>query len=86
VLAQVWRGGRQAALSRLLAGCRFEPLDEGGSRAAGAACARSRRADIVDASVVIGAIAREDAVFTSDPEDLAAIAKALDEELVLQRV
>jgi hypothetical protein len=86
VLAQAWRGGPQAALSRLLVGCRFEPLDEGGSRAAGAACARSRRADIVDASVVIGAIAREDAVFTSDPEDLAAIANALDEELVVHRV
>jgi hypothetical protein len=61
-------------------------LDEAGSRAAGAACARSRRADVVDASVVIGAIAREDAVFTSDPEDLVAIAKALDEQLVVHRV
>ena len=86
VLAQAWRGGPQAALSRLLAGCRFEALDEAGSRAAGAACARSRRADVVDASVVIGALAREDAVFTSDPEDLVAIAKALDEQLVVHRV
>ena len=40
----------------------------------------------MDASVVIGAIARDDAVFTSDPEDLAAIANALDEELVVHRV
>src|SRR5579862_4626821 len=66
VLAQAWRGGPQAELSRLLAGCRFEPLDELTSRLAGAACARSKRSDIVDASVVVVAIGRGDVVCTSD--------------------
>jgi hypothetical protein len=86
VLAQAWRGGPQAELSRFLAGCRFESLNEAGSRLTGAACARSKRSDIVDGSVVTGAIARGDAVFTSDPKDLAAIAEALDGNLVVHRV
>jgi hypothetical protein len=86
VLAQAWRGGPQAQLSRLLTGCRFEALTEVASRATGAACARSGRSDIVDASVVVGALVREDVVFTSDAEDLSAIARALGKQLVLHRV
>jgi hypothetical protein len=86
VLAQAWRGGPQAELSRFLAGCRVEPLTEAASRAAGAACARSKRPDVVDASVVVGALLREDAVFTSDPGDLAVIASALGRRLAIQVV
>jgi hypothetical protein len=86
VLSQAWRGGPQAELSRFLAGCRFEALTEPASRAAGAACARSRRPDVVDASVVTGALAREDAVFTSDPADLTAIASALGKRLAVHEV
>ncbi len=86
VLAQAWRGGPQAQLSRLLTGCRFETLTEQASRATGAACARSERPDVVDASVVVGALVREDVVFTSDPEDLAAVASALGKRLVLHLV
>jgi hypothetical protein len=41
---------------------------------------------VVDASVVVGALLRDDAVLTSDPEDLAAIAEALGKSLVLYRV
>ena len=40
----------------------------------------------MDASVVVGALVREDIVFTSDPEDLAAIAEALGKRIVLHRV
>ncbi len=86
VLAQAWRGGPQAELSRFLLGCRVEPLDEPASRAAGAACARSRRPDVVDASVVVGALARADVVFTSDPHDLEVIARALGKHLAFHRV
>lgn len=86
VLAQAWRGGPQAQLSRLLSGCRFEALTETASRATGAACARSKRPDVVDASVVVGAIVREDVVFTSDLEDLAAVAGGLGKRLALHRV
>ena len=77
VLAQAWRGGPQAGLSRLLRGCQVEELSEPRARAAGHACARSGRSDVVDASVVVGALARGDLVITSDPDDLQSIAAAL---------
>jgi predicted nucleic acid-binding protein len=86
VLAQAWRGGPQAQLSRLLRGCRIEDLDEHRARAAGVACARSASRDIVDASVVAGALARGDLVVTSDPDDLQAIAGALGASIRLHRI
>jgi hypothetical protein len=86
VLAQAWRGGPQAELSRFLLGCRVDALTEFGSRATGHACARSRTSDVVDASVVVGALARADVVFTSDPDDLAAIAEALGKPIILHAV
>ncbi|HEX6418582.1 MAG TPA: hypothetical protein VFZ77_08790 [Acidimicrobiales bacterium] len=76
-LAQGWRGGPQAQLARLLKGCRVEVLDEARSRTAGAACARSGTADVIDASVVVGTAARGDLVVTSDRADLEQIATAL---------
>jgi hypothetical protein len=86
VLAQAWRGGPQAELSRFLLGCRIDALTEAAGRACGAACARSRRSDVVDASVVVGALVRGDVVFTSDPGDLGAIASALGKELTVHAV
>lgn len=77
VLGQAWRGGPQAHLSRLLRGCRIEPLSEQQARAAGAALAASGRDDLIDAAVVVTALARDDMVATSDPGDLNAIASAL---------
>ena len=85
VLAQAWRGAPQAELSRLLAGCSIEDLDDARSRAAGAACARAGTSDVVDASVVVGAVARNDLVISSDRQDLARIARAIGSRLdVLQ--
>ena len=81
VLAQAWRGGPQAQLSRLLRGCRVESLDELRARAVGVACARSGVPDTVDATVVVGAVARGDLVVTSDPEDLQRISDALGARL-----
>ena len=77
VLGQVWRGGPQARLARLLAGCEVEVLDEPLTRAAGVACARSGTADVIDATVVLGAIRRGGAIVTSDPKDLQRIAAAM---------
>lgn len=85
VLAQAWRGGPQAQLSRLLRGCQIEPLDETRARAAGVACGRSGVPDIVDAAVVVGALARGDLVVTSDPDDLQRIADALGRSLRVQK-
>lgn len=83
VLAQAWRGGPQAQLSRLLAGCRVEDLSEPRARTAGAACARSRTSDVVDASVVVGALARGDRVVSADASDLQRVADALGRSLVV---
>jgi hypothetical protein len=81
VLAQAWRGGPQAGLSRLLRGCEIEPLTDARARAAGAACARSGTRDVVDASVVVGALARNDLVVTGDAADLERIAAGLRRKL-----
>jgi predicted nucleic acid-binding protein len=84
-VAQAWRGSaRQARLSRFL---RLRmvttvPLDEPEARAAGALCGRAGTADVIDASLVICARARNHAVVTGDARDIAA----LDPSLTLIRL
>ena len=86
VVAQSWRGGcRQALLARLLAGCDVEALDDGQARAVGSLAARAAATDIVDVCVVEGAIRRHDLVVTSDPDDLQAIAAAVNRRLEIDR-
>lgn len=73
VVGQVWRDGRrQARLARLLASkeVKVEPLDDRRAREAGQLCGARGTADVIDASVVLGARARGDRIATSDPEDL----------------
>lgn len=77
VLGQAWRGGPQAELSRLLKGCRVEGLDEIRARTAGDACGRAGTADVIDATVVVGAVARGDLVVTSDRNDIRRLTRAL---------
>jgi predicted nucleic acid-binding protein len=77
VLGQVWRGGPQAQLSRLLLGCDVEPLTEHDARIAGAALSRSGTSDLIDAVVVVSALGRDDLVVTGDAEDLTRIASAV---------
>jgi len=86
VLAQVWRGGgaRQAHLSRLLAGCDVEALDDEAARRTGALAGVADASDVVDAFVVEGALRRRDVVVTSDRHDLEAIASALGRRLELE--
>ena len=86
VLGQVWRGGPQARLSRLLLGCRIEPLTESQARSAGAALAASDSSDLVDAAVVVTALVRDDLIVTSDPDDLRRIAAALGRDLAVHVV
>ena len=86
VLGQVWRGGPQAQLSRLLRGCRVEPLSEAQARAAGAALATSEGHDVIDAVVVVTALAREDLIVTSDPDDLRKLATAIGRTVSLHVV
>ena len=84
VVAQCWRGTpRQAQLSRLMAGCEVESLDDTGARATGILAGRARTADIVDASVVEGARRRGDLIVSSDEGDLATIAGAVSRHIVI---
>ena len=86
VLGQGWRGGPRAQMSRLLKGCRIEPLDEARARSAGAACGRAASADVVDAAVVVGASSRADLLVTSHPDDIGHLAAALGVELRVQTI
>ena len=86
VLAQGWRGGPQPQMSRLLAGCHVEPLDEELARSAGRLCGNTSTSDIVDAAVVAGASARGDLVATSDPADIKRLVEASGVRLVLREI
>jgi predicted nucleic acid-binding protein len=86
VLGQAWRGGPQAQLSRLVRGCRIEPFTEPQARAAGEALAASAGRDLVDAAVVVTALAREDLIVTSDPDDLRRIAAAIGRNIAVHVV
>ena len=73
VLGQVWRNGRvQVTLGRFLRSEEVEiiPLDEQLARACGELCGATNTSDIIDASVVILARDRRDAIVTSDPNNL----------------
>ena len=74
VLAQVWRGAREARLAMLIGGCRVESLDSVLAKQTGALCGRSGTADVVDSFVVVSAGRRRDDVLTSDPDDLRRLA------------
>ena len=86
VLAQVWRGGPQANLSRLLAGCTVTPLDGSLARAAGTLCGQARTSDVVGASVVILARVMAAPVVTGDAADLRALAGAAGWPITLHEI
>jgi hypothetical protein len=75
VLAQAWRGN-SPMIARLLHGCRVEVLDEIDAKRIGVLLAKSRRSDVVDAAVVVGARLRVDSILTSDPEDIEHLVEA----------
>jgi hypothetical protein len=86
VVAQAWRGGRrQALLARLLVGCDVEALDDEQARSVGSLAARARTTDIVDATVVEGALRRHDLVISSDFDDLRDLAAATGRRIELER-
>jgi hypothetical protein len=81
VVAQVWRDGRrQARLARLLASHEVvvEALDDRRAREAGQLCGVRGTADVVDASVVLAALARGHRIATSDPEGIARLDPGVD--------
>ena len=87
VLAEAWRGGpRQASLARFLALCIAEPLTDQQARAVGALAARAGHDDIVDVTVVEGAIRRRDSIVTSNPTHIRKIADATRAGLTIETV
>jgi hypothetical protein len=85
VIAQAWRGGPQANLSRLVAGCMVAPLDERLARTIGTLCGRAGTGDVVDASVVVVAQLVGGAVVTDDVEDLRPLVEAGGVDIKLYR-
>lgn len=78
VIGQVWRGGaRQALLATAVPAVEVLPLDEALGKAAGALVGRAGTSDVTDAALVLLADDGDD-IFTSDPDDIAALASAAD--------
>jgi hypothetical protein len=69
-----------------LKGCRVEELSNERARATGALAAQSGHDDIVDVSVVEGAIRRRHAVVTSNPDHIRLVAEAAGVTLEIQSV
>ncbi len=67
----------QELLARLLAGCEVETLDGTRARATGTLAGRASTTNVVDASVVGGALRRGDLIISPDEGDLAAVAAAV---------
>ena len=86
VLAEAWRGGRQASLSRLLAMCEIETMSEEQARRVGVLAGKAAHDDIVDATVVEGAARRRDAVVTANDAHIQAIASAAGARLRIEHV
>ena len=77
VVAEAWRGGsRQANLARLLALCTIENMDADQAKAVGVLAGKADHDDVVEVTVVEGALRRRDAVITSNPTHIRAIADA----------
>lgn len=75
VIAQAWRGPRQARLARLIKAPDVEivTLTLSTARALGMICARVGHDDVIDVHVALCARQRQHAVVTSDPDDIARI-------------
>ena len=86
VLAEGWRGGPQAKLSRLLKGCDIDELTTARAGAVGALAARADHDDIVDVSVVEVAARRNHAVVTSNPDHIRQVAIAAGADITIHPV
>src|SRR5919106_1806835 len=87
VLAEAWRGGaRQASLSRLLAMCDIEPMSEEQAHKVGVLAGKAAHDDIVDVTVVEGAIRRHDAIVTSNDAHIRTIVEAAGARLHIEHI
>lgn len=87
VLAEAWRGGpRQASLARLLAMCEVEEMTEDQAHAVGVLAGKSSHDDIVDVSVVEGAVRRGDAIATSNRDHIELVTGAVRRGVIIEDV
>jgi hypothetical protein len=94
VLAEAWRGGsRQANLARFLALCSLEPLSERHAKAVGVLAGKADHDDIVDVNddivdttVVEGAIRRHDAIVTSNRTHIRKITDAVRAKIAIEPI
>jgi len=84
VVAQVWRSGtgRQAPLAAFLGRCRVGVLDAERARQVGRLLAEAGTDDIADAHVVVVAESG-DLIITSDPVDIAHLAKVAGKQVAI---
>ena len=86
VLAATWRGGsRQASLARFLALCSLEPMSEQQAKSVGVLAGKADHDDIVDVTVVEGAIRRHDAIVTSTHPHIRKITDAVRAKITIER-
>ncbi len=75
VVGQAWRDSRrQVHLGKFLVGCQVDPVGLETAKAAGVLCGRARTSDVVDGTVVVMAAATGAVIWTSDPDDIKALA------------
>jgi hypothetical protein len=87
VLAEAWRGGsRQANLARFLALCSLEPFSERHAKAVGVLAGKADHDDIVDTTVVEGAIRRHDAIVTSNRTHIRKITDAVRAKIAIEPI
>lgn len=87
IIGQVWRGRgpRQARLAKALDGVDLRPLDAALGRLAGELLGVTGAADALDAA--LAALAEDgDLLLTSDPDDLALLARARGRHVEIVRV
>jgi predicted nucleic acid-binding protein len=87
VVGEVWRGGpRQARLARVLSWLDVAPVGLIECRRAGELLGAAGLTDVVDALVVLHAARGQHEVLTSDPEDIARLARAAGADLEITPV
>lgn len=87
VLAEAWRGGsRQANLARFLSLCVIENMDADQAKTVGTLAGRASHDDVVDVTVVEGAIRRRDGIVTSDASHMRKILDSSRSRLHIEEV
>ncbi|HEX8790636.1 MAG TPA: hypothetical protein VF765_06765 [Polyangiaceae bacterium] len=85
IVGQAWRSPRQARLAQALRAIKIAPLDASLGRSIGELLGATGSDDVVDASLVL--ISRAgDRIYTSDPDDLLALAAAAERDVEIIRV